>query len=136
MRTAAAKRYQRRFGGTMVSYIVLLFASVWTIRNFDPSGAALIALSILPALPVIAALAVMGIYLTEETDEFVRDRIVIAMLVAVGILLSLSTILGFLQYSGVIDRVDVFWAFPVWCLSWGFTQCLFSLRSRAEGEGE
>ncbi|QIG79432.1 hypothetical protein [Stakelama tenebrarum] len=134
MRTRAAKRYQRRFFLTMVAYVAVLFASVTAINQYEPTGLPLVILSVLPALPVIACLVVMGFYLIEETDEFVRQRIVSAMMFGTGVVLSIATVLGFLQYGKVIGNVDVFWAFPIWCMSWGFAQCWLTWRdSRAGG---
>ncbi|WP_188055973.1 MULTISPECIES: hypothetical protein [unclassified Sphingosinithalassobacter] len=136
MRTAAAKRYTKRFFTTMAAYVVVLSSSSWALNNYDPSGAARILLSVLPALPVIAALVVIGIYLVEETDEFLRRQIVSAMLFGIGVVLSISTVLGFMQYAEVIGQVDVFWAFPIWCISWGLAQCAVGLRDKAAGAGE
>ncbi|MBX3594831.1 hypothetical protein [Sphingomonas sp.] len=135
MRTPAAKRYQRRFAVTMALYVLAVFAWSWGRTSFAPDGAALIALSVMPALPVIGALVAMGLYLVEETDEFVRQRIVTAMLFGIGVVLSVSTVIGFLQYAGVVTSVDVFWGFPLWCFAWGLAQCGLALRDRVAGAG-
>ncbi|MBO9715007.1 hypothetical protein [Sphingomonas sp.] len=132
-RTAAAQRYLRRFTPMMIAYVVVLFAATWAIEAYKPHGAALVALSVLPALPIIGVIAVIGLYLAEETDEFLRQRIVACQLFGVGVLLSASTVLGFLQIGGVIGKVDVFWGFPLWCAAWGLAQCALSLRDQYRG---
>lgn len=132
MRTAAAKRYTVRLFVSMSLYVGVLFAVISYINAYDPQGALRVVLSILPALPVIAAIAVMGLYLVEETDEFVRARVAMAMLIGTGLVLSVATVLGFLQVTDVIGQVEVFWAFPVWAFGWGLTQCVLNWRdSRA-----
>ncbi|WP_109809543.1 hypothetical protein [Sphingosinithalassobacter portus] len=136
MRTQAAKRYQRRFLSSMLAYVGILFACVWATNTYEPTGVPLIILSVLPALPVIIAMVVMGLYLIEETDEFVRQRIVSAMLFGIGVVLSVSTVLGFLQYNDLVGKVDVFWGFPIWAMSWGLFQCFLTWRDSRVGGGE
>ncbi|MDE0880562.1 MAG: hypothetical protein OSB00_18160 [Sphingomonas bacterium] len=136
MATKAAKNYQRRFLVTMIAYVAVLFASTWTVKTFAPTGMPLVALSILPALPVIAAMIVMGLYLVEETDEFIRQRLVSAMLFGIGVVLSVSTVLGLLQYNDLVARVDVFWGFPIWCFAWGLSQCWLTWRDARASTGE
>jgi hypothetical protein len=136
MQTVAAKRYIRRFTPMMIAYVVVLFAATWAIQTYKPAGAALVILSVLPALPIIGVLIVIGAYLLEEKDEFLRQRIVTAMLFGMGIVLSVATVLGFMQIGGVIGQVDVFWAFPLWCAAWGAAQCFTALRDRMAGAAE
>jgi hypothetical protein len=131
--TPAARRYLKRFAPTMIAYVVVLFSATYAVKAFHPSGAALIALSILPALPIIAVLVVIGLYLVEETDEYLRQRIVTAMLFGIGVVLAVSTVLGFLQINDVVGKVDVFWGFPGWCAAWGLAQCGLALRDRMAG---
>lgn len=121
--TAAARRYTRRFLLMMVAYGVLLTGATWIAKTFDLDGAALIALSILSTLPIAGGLAVMGLYLIEETDEYVRQRTAMGMLFSVGVLLSISTALGFLQQHEFIAGVDLLWAFPIWCVVASVAQC-------------
>ncbi|MBR0553436.1 hypothetical protein [Stakelama marina] len=135
MRTAAAKRYTVRLAVTMIAYIGILFTVLSYIRGYDPQGSLRVLLSLLPALPVIGAIAVMGIYLIEETDEFIRARVAMSMLIGTGLVLSVATVLGFLQITDVVGQVEVFWAFPLWAIGWGLTQCVLNFRdSRAGGE--
>jgi hypothetical protein len=130
MATAAGRRYLRRFMPTMFAYVVVLFACVWAIREWKPQGAGLVVLSLLPALPIVAAIVVMGLYLVEETDEFLRQRIASCMLFGTGVLLSVATVYGFLVSGGAIhaDPDLILMAFPLWCASWGLAQCGIGLR--------
>lgn len=138
MATAAGRRYVRRFIPTMLAYVAALFASIWIIRHQAPTGGALVAVSVLPALPIVGVVVVMGRYLMEETDEFLRQRIATCMLFGTGVLLSLNSIYAFLTNSGAFDPdPELFmWAFPIWCGSWGLAQCVLGLRDRLSGSGE
>jgi hypothetical protein len=138
MATPAGRRYLRRFFPTMIAYVLVLFACVWAIRHWEPQGAALVALSVLPALPIIGTIVVMGLYLVEETDEFLRQRIASCMLFGTGVLLAVATVYGFLVNGGAIEaEADLLlWVFPLWCASWGLAQCAVGLRDRMAGDGE
>ena len=124
----ASVRFLWRFIGATIAYAVLLTGATWAAKNFAPSPAALITLSTLPAIAIAASLIVVGLYLVEETDEYVRKRQTVAMLVSIGILLTLSTALGFLQQRSLIGSVDLLWMFPAWCVLWSITQCSMAIR--------
>jgi small-conductance mechanosensitive channel len=132
--TPAARRYLKRFVPTMAGYVVTVMATSLAVASFQPKGAVLVAISILPALAIIALLVVIGMYVREETDEYLRQRIVISMLFGIGVVLAISAVLGFLQIYRAIGQVDVFWAFPVWCGSWGMAQCFLTWRDRLAGD--
>lgn len=129
-KSPATQRYLRRFWPTMIAYVVALFGANYAIRMYEPTGAALVALSILPALPVIAVIGVMGLYLIEERDEYIRQRIATSMLAGLAFTLSLATAWGFLEESDLVPHVPAYWAFVVWCASWGAAQCALGLIER------
>lgn len=129
-RTLAAQRYLRRFTVVTAAYVLLIAANVGVSRAFDPSQTVLGLMAILTALPIVGMLAVLGIYLREENDEFVRDRIILSMLVGLGVLLSLSSILGMLQFERLVGELPVFLAFPIWCGAWGIAQSLLAWRDK------
>ncbi|WP_423604736.1 hypothetical protein [Sphingomonas sp. MS122] len=124
----ASVRFLWRFIGATLVYGVLITGATWVARSLDPSPIGLVALSILPTIAIAASLIVVGLYLIEETDEYVRKRQAVAMLISIGILLTLSTALGFLQQRNLIGSVDLLWAFPAWCVFWSITQCLMAIR--------
>ncbi len=132
-KTPAARRYLKRFVPTMIAYVVLVMVTSLIVAKLHPTGAALVALSVLPALPILGILVVIGLYVREESDEYVRQRLVVAMLFGIGVVLAAATVLGFLQIYHAIGQIDVFWAFPVWCASWGLAQCAMAWRDRVEG---
>jgi len=130
MPTTAAKRYTHRFTIVMTIYCLMIGANVAISRILEPGAVVLATMAVLTALPIIAMLGVLGIYLKEETDEFVRDRIVVSMLIGLGFLLSLTSILGFLQFEDLVGDLPVFLAFPIWCGAWGVTQGILAWRDK------
>jgi hypothetical protein len=127
---AARRRFTWRFIPLMLGYIVAVFASGWAIDTFHTTSPLLVVLAILPAVPLIGTIAVMGIYLTEETDEFLRHRSIVAMLWGLGVLLATATIWGFLQLGGVVGSAPIFLAYPFWFVIFGIAQGGLSLVDR------
>ncbi|WP_213981481.1 hypothetical protein [Sphingomonas sp. dw_22] len=132
----AQRRYVWRFSIAMTAYVVVLFACTWAGRAYDPHGPALFLLSLLPALPLLVVIGVMGRYLIEEGDEFIRARLVTAMIGGIGVTLAVTTVWGFLEEGGVVAHFPTFLAFPLWCASFGLVQCFLNLRDRLMGGGE
>jgi hypothetical protein len=132
--TPAGHRYLKRFVPTMTAYVIALGASNRIAEAVQPEGLALVALSFLPALPIIGVIFVIGLYLAEEKDEYLRQRIVVSMLVGLGVMLSVTTAWGFLEESGVVPHVPAYFAFILWCAGWGAAQCVLTLRERMRGD--
>jgi len=130
----AQTRYLRRFFPAMGAYVVVLFACTWLIRDWKPAGALLALLSVLPALPIVAAIVVMGAYLLEERDEFIRSRLVAAMVGGLGVMLAITSVWGFLENGGAVPHFPTYLTFPMWCGCFGLWQCVMSLRDRLAGD--
>lgn len=130
----AQRRYLRRFFPAMGGYVLLLMLSTWAIRVHAPTGLPLFVLSLLPALPLVAAIGVMGLYLVEERDEFIRSRLVTAMIGGLGVMLAITTVWGFLENGGAVAHFPTYLAFPLWCVCFGAWQCATRLRDRAHGD--
>jgi hypothetical protein len=128
--TPAAKRYMRRFTVAMSLYGVALIIAIGAYIRIQPTGILAYALAIAPALPLIGAIAVIGLYLREETDEFQRALQVEAALWATGGMLALATIWGFLETFGLAPYVPTWAAFPVWALLLGPGQIIARRRYR------
>ncbi|MEN3748338.1 hypothetical protein TPR58_14275 [Sphingomonas sp. HF-S3] len=133
-RNPAQNRYLRRFFPAILLYVGVLFGVSWTVRTWHPTGAGLVILSVLPALPIIGVLVIIGLYLREERDEYLRGRVVTAMLIGLGGVMSVATVLGFLQMNGLLGEISTFWAFPGWCFFWGMAHCAMALRERGSAE--
>jgi len=118
----ARRRFTWRFVPLMIGYSVLMVFSTGTIASQHPAGSTLAMLALLPAIPLVATIAVLGLYLVEETDEFVRHRHVVAMIWAVGAVLAVATVWGFLRTAGAVDEPPVYLAYPFWCVCYALAQ--------------
>lgn len=130
----AQRRYLRRFFPAMIMYVLVLFVCTAIIRAQQPHGALLALLSVLPALPIVAVILVMGAYVVEERDEYVRTRLVAAMVGGLGLMLAITSVWGFLENGGAVAHFPTFLTFPLWCLCFGAWQCVVGLRDRRSGD--
>jgi hypothetical protein len=132
-KTAATRRYLKRFVPTMLAYFVALFGANWAMLTWHPTGLPLVALAILPALPIVGVIGVIGLYLIEESDEYLRAQMVQGMLIGMGLMLAITSVWGFLEEAEAVPHIKAYWAFVLWCAGWGIAQCVLRLRERAAG---
>lgn len=126
----AGRRYMKRFIPTMIAYVVLIFGASFALRTLGISGPLAWAIAAAPGIPVVAVLAIVGLYLKEETDEFQRNVQVEAMLWAIGLTLSGTTVWGLLEIYVAAPRLEVFWAFPIFFFTMGLAQVFVRRRYR------
>jgi hypothetical protein len=127
-RNAAIRRYTYRFPMVMALYVVFLFFAVWTFKHHPPTGVLAWLLAILPSLPIIASLGVIGLYLTEEKDEFQRTVLVQSMLWSIGGTLVVTTVWGFLENFLHVIHFDLYLVFPLFWLFVGITTPILKAR--------
>ena len=113
--SAAAKRYRMRFMVAITVYVVALIGSLSAVIQYHLTGLAAYVLATPPALPLLAVVVSMGVYLREETDEFERAMQTEAALWASGGLLAVETVWGFLELFGLVPHIQTWWAFAIWC---------------------
>jgi hypothetical protein len=102
------RRSLQLFGANLVLTAVLLLQSQIAHKTYldaHPSVVLMYLLAILPAIPVIGVIAVVGRYLARENDEFVRMMVVQALLWGLGITFVADTFLGGLYADPSIDRL-------------------------------
>src|SRR6516164_147493 len=112
-KSKAGRRYIYRLLPTMATYLVFLAIPKWVLHHLHPTGPILYLLAILPALPVIGSLAIVGLYVAEETDEFERSILVQSMLWGFGGALSVATIWGSLEDFAHAPHLSAFYVY-VW----------------------
>jgi hypothetical protein len=115
----AQHRYLQRFLPAMATYIVVLLAVIYVFDTAPPDGALKYALASLPALPLVAVIVILAMYLREETDEFVRMHQSLALLGGLGITLATTTVWGFLEFFADAPHLNAFLFFPGFCLAYG-----------------
>ena len=113
----AARRYYRRFLATFVLYALTLTLTIRVFINYHPTGPLAYVLAVLPAIPMLGLLAVFGLYLAEEKDEFQRSIGIKSMLCGIGGTLTVTCVWGFLEDFVHIRHLDpiltitIFWVF-------------------------
>jgi hypothetical protein len=121
MKNPAVRRYLVRFGVAMVFYVVFLVLAVWTFVHLHPTGPLAWLLAVLPALPIIAQIAVFGMYLAEEKDEFQRNLQIQSMLWGIGATLSFTVVWGFLESFVHLRHMELNLVYPLFCILSGFS---------------
>src|SRR5437870_5263273 len=120
----AMRRYLGRFVPTMISYVAILVAVDWTFRHHAPEGPVKYALAVLPAIPVIGIIVILGLYLVDEKDEFERSVLVQAILWATGVTLAFNTVHDALVNFLSFPPMPMFSLFTVFVAVWGLAQPL------------
>ncbi len=108
----ARRRYIAWFIPTMLAYVVAVLGVTWMFTNHPPAAPVSYAIALLPAFPVLGVIAILGRYLAEETDEFIRMRHVTGLLIAIALTLSFCATWGFLEFYVDVPKVGIFHA--VW----------------------
>lgn len=102
-------RLQRRsiqlFGANLALTAVLLLNARYVSEHSHPSVMLVYVLAIFPAIPVIGVIWVVGRYLAQENDEFVRLMVVQALLWGLGITFVADTFIGGLYIVPSIYRL-------------------------------
>jgi hypothetical protein len=129
-RSKAGRRYVYRLAPTMLVYIAFLFIAQWTFHHHHPTGLLVYLLAVLPALPLIGSLALVGLYITEESDEFERSIIVQSMLWGLGGALSVGTIWGFLEDFANAPHISIFHVYLFFWIFMGISQPFIRRRYR------
>jgi hypothetical protein len=120
----AVVRYNKRFIPMMLAYAVALLAVTWIFKHHLTSGPVAYLLALLPALPIVGVVIIVGLYMGDETDEVEKAMRTQSMLWGIGLTLSIATLWGFLESFGQVSHVDSYWAFPIFCFFTGIASCL------------
>jgi hypothetical protein len=112
----AARRYMQRFLPPMLLYAVLFVAAGIYAEHNHPTGLAAIAVALAPALPVLAAIRVMFLFLKEEKDEYLHTRMLESWTLATGLTLAICMVWGMLDQFQVVPHMALWAVFPLWSL--------------------
>ncbi|MDP1027547.1 hypothetical protein Q5H91_10010 [Sphingomonas sp. KR1UV-12] len=117
------QRHNQRVLVLAIAYAALLFPAVYLLSRHLVSGPIAYAIGVLPALPVVGFFVVLGAYLIEERDEYLRMLIVRQTLVATGVAMTAATIWGFLEGFELVSHLPAY-AWPmVWIAGQGAGAC-------------
>ncbi len=126
----AQRRLFARFAVAMLAYMLFLVPVIWGFVHYRPAGALAYALAVLPALPILGMLVVIGLYLAEETDEFVRNMQIQALLGGIGGTLAVVSVWGFLEDFAHAPRLDLFMVYPLFWVFVGISTAVVRMRYR------
>jgi hypothetical protein len=132
--TPASKRYQRRVMVTMAAYLVVLFAAIFVVKHVHPHGWVLYTISVVPALPVLAMLGSMGLYLQEEKDEYIRLMTMRSLVVGTAALLTVIVVGDFLRAISGAAPLAPFASFVTFFLAFGAAQAVQKMRNRVRDD--
>jgi hypothetical protein len=107
----AERRYLSRFAPAMIAYVAVMAFEKILFRDAHPQGLLAYVMAIAPAIPIIGVIAAMTLYLSDETDEYLRLQHAKAMIIAAGATLSIATVWGFMEDFGLVPHVPAYWAF-------------------------
>ena len=124
----ACRSYRQRVLITMSFYVLAIFGVAYFLRDHHPRGAAAYLLAIVPAIPILCMLVVVGIYLRDEQDEFQRWMMIRSILWATGIVLAATTVVGFLQNFAAVTAPLSYYVFVLFWVVFGIAQGIQQLR--------
>ena len=125
---AATRRYNVGLALAMAAYLVVLFATIWTIRHYDPQGFLRFVLALAPLVP-IALIVPIGVRYFRETDEFERRMTTESLAIAAGVTALLSATYAFLENAG-LPPLSAWWTWTVLMLSWAVARMTVCRRYR------
>jgi hypothetical protein len=126
----AGRRYVYRLAPTMLAYVLFLFIAQSTFHHHHPIGLFAYFLAVLPALPLIGSLVIVGLYISEESDEFERSILVQSMLWGLGGALSVGTVWGFLEDFTNAPHISIFYVYLFFWIFMGISQPFIRLKYR------
>jgi hypothetical protein len=118
----AQRRYIWRFFSTTTAYVLLFAVSNRLFRTHRITGLGAVVLAMAPALAIVASIAVVGLYLAEEQDEFVRSVLVRSMLWGIAGTLAFATVYGFIEQSIPAENFPLYGVYPLFWILTGLAQ--------------
>lgn len=127
---SAQRRYLFRMQASAGFSIAFSIAAKLILRyEHLPHGAGYL-VAILPAFPIMAALVVTALYLSEETDEFQRQVLIESLLGGMGITLAGTTVWGYMESMAAAPHLDSIWIYPIFWIATAVCMPLVWMRYR------
>ncbi|QDZ06601.1 hypothetical protein FPZ24_03205 [Sphingomonas panacisoli] len=132
-KTRATRRYNVRVIVLSLLYSAFLIGAVYGFKHHLVAGPIAWVVAVLPALPIVGIFVAIGLYLVEESDEYVRMMTVRQALWASGFALSIATIWGFLESFEMVQHVEAYWVSILWFGGLGLGTCANRLSTVGRG---
>lgn len=126
------RRYLGEFAVVIAAYVAAVLGVEGYIHASHPQGAALTALALLPALPVLGVFVVMGRYIAAA-DEFVRAGVIKALLIGAALVFSGVTAWDFLRVYAGAQPIEPFVIVPAFFAAFGLARGLIVLGDKLGG---
>ena len=125
------RRYMLRMAAALVVFIALSVVMDRAFhQGFAPEKPWLYLIAVIQAAPV-AAMVFAGLrYVEDEEDEYQRMLATRAYIAAMGLTLTVTTVLGFLQDYAVLPRISMGEVFLIFVISQGLTTGWVKWRAR------
>ncbi len=129
----AQKRYTRSIFLLMTGYVLILFGVIFYHKNYPLHGPLGYVAGLLPAFPIIGVFLVIGRYLIEESDEYLKLQLARQALVATGFSLSIATAWGFLENFDLVPHVYAYYITILWMFGLGVGGCFYRFGNLSGG---
>lgn len=113
--------YNRRIVFSSLGYVLGLGIAVTLWNSYQLSDALVFAISLLPTVPTFGIIWAMARYLSDETDEYLRHRTIMASIHGLGLVLSVGILWGFLEMFELVPHVWAWWVLPAWAIGTGLS---------------
>jgi len=114
---------------TLISLGVVIYTK-WAFQHFHPAGFRIYVLALLPAVPTVASLVVVGLYISEEKDEFERSIIIRSVLWGLGAALAVGSTWGMLEQFAQAPHLSSFLSYLFFWIVWAISGTIIRLRYR------
>jgi hypothetical protein len=112
----AYRRYMWRFLPAMFGYVGVLLAAISYANAAHPTGLVAWLVALAPSVPVLLAIRAVALVLTDEDDEYLRERMYRTYAVATALTLAACTVWGFLDLFELVAHVQLWAVFPIWAV--------------------
>ena len=122
MKRLTDRQYQRHVSVTMLIYVAAMVL-VWPLARSTPELGLKIALTAVPALPMLYVIGLMA-RKVAQSDEFEQRIHLVALGVASAVLAAVSLTGGLLAAAGAVslDGSILIWVFPVMMVTYSLTR--------------
>jgi hypothetical protein len=124
------RRSIRLFGANLALAATLSLATRDLFKDAHAAAPLLYLMALLPTIPVIGIITVVGRYLTREVDDFIRTLVVQSLLWGLGITFAVDTYLGGLFAHPEIFRLIPILNIDLFCVSVGIALRIQLWRNR------
>jgi len=121
-------------GMILASFTLMTVSTNYFVSHHHPGGGEVYVLAALPTFPIVCMLAVFGMYLASERDEFKKAMVVRSLLWAIGAALAVGAFLGYARAFGGVLRLPAFSELAAFWVMFGIVYLVQMRWYRAESD--